>query len=422
MNPIDAARRNFQLGVINGFVFTISDTLMDPTLVIAAFISHLTSSPLWLGLVIPLSDGGWYLPQLWVSGYLQSQPRKIVLYRYMAVVRIVIWSALSASVFLLKDPRLMLTVFVAAFGLLSLGAGFSGLSFLEIVGKTIPPKQRGLFFAWRLTLGGLAGVGASALVKWLLDETSPVPFPYNFGALFALALLLGASGLIAFAHTDEPPDRNMRPRASFADQLRRAGEILASDSNFRHFLNLRSAILVAGAATPFFAVHVQQQMGGGLGMIGVYLAVLKGVNLAATVLFGRYSAEWGHHRLMTITAAAGLLMTTLVLALALLAQPVGLSGAVPSLWLVPVFALAGIRDAGIGVSAQSLLLDVAPPSERTIYLGFTNTFLGIVLLATGLSGVVAQRFGFVALLVVTLAAYVFALHSAGRLKMSDHPA
>src|SRR5688572_3051278 len=60
--------RNFRLGVLNGVWFTVADRLMDPTLVLAAFVATLTPSPLWLGLIIPITEGGWYLPQLLMSG------------------------------------------------------------------------------------------------------------------------------------------------------------------------------------------------------------------------------------------------------------------------------------------------------------------------------------------------------------------
>jgi hypothetical protein len=36
-------RRNFRLGVINGLLFTLAETLLDPTLALAAYVSQLIS-------------------------------------------------------------------------------------------------------------------------------------------------------------------------------------------------------------------------------------------------------------------------------------------------------------------------------------------------------------------------------------------
>src|SRR5688572_1399391 len=141
-----ASARNFRLGVLNGLWFTVADRLMDPTLVLAAFVSVLTPSPLWLGLIIPITEGGWFLPQLLMSGYLQSQPLKIVLYRQVALVRVGLWTLMAAAPFLLPDPRWLLPAFLITYTLTCLSSGISGLSFMEIVGKTIPPRRRGVFF------------------------------------------------------------------------------------------------------------------------------------------------------------------------------------------------------------------------------------------------------------------------------------
>ncbi len=227
-------------------------------------------------------------------------------------------------------------------------------------------------------------------------------------------------GLAAFSSVHEPPDQTVRPRASFSAQLRRAAHYLRTDRNYRHFLLLRVALMIAGAATPFFAVFVQQKLGGPLGMVGVYLGVYTAASLLANAAFGRFASRLGNRRMMLVATVAGLVMTGLVLALMLLAAPLRLTGWAASLWLVPVFALSGLRESGLGVGAQSLLLDLAPPAERSLYLGFTNSLLGVVLLATGLGGVVVAQLGFPALLVVAVAGHAFALRSALRLREVSH--
>jgi MFS family permease len=223
-------------------------------------------------------------------------------------------------------------------------------------------------------------------------------------------------GLLAFGLIAEPEEADLPPPASFGQQFRRSLAIFKRDGNFRHFLYLRMALMIAGSATPFLAVYVQKNLGGSVGMVGVYLATYSAANLIANVLFGRYSARLGNRNTLTLATVAGLAMTTLALALILLAAPLGLSGLAASLWLLPVFILSAVRESGLGVAAQSLLLDLAPREDRTIYLGFTNSLLGVVFFATGLSGVVVNLFGYPALLIVTILAHLVGLNSALRMK------
>lgn len=63
-------RRNFSLGVLNGAFFNLFSALLDPSLVLSWFVSQLTTSNFLIGLIMPIQNGGWFLPQLVVSGYL----------------------------------------------------------------------------------------------------------------------------------------------------------------------------------------------------------------------------------------------------------------------------------------------------------------------------------------------------------------
>jgi MFS family permease len=255
-----------------------------------------------------------------------------------------------------------------------------------------------------------------------LGDNRPLNFPNNFGVLFLIATLLFFGGWWAFFKVREPPDANVLPRASLGVQLRRAAQILRSDANYRNFLFLRSTLMIAGAAVPFYAIYVQSHLGGSLGMIGIYLATFKTANLIANLYLGRVSARWGYHRLMVVATGAGALMTVMGLGLVGVAAATGVAGWVAAGWLVPVFIVNGVRESGLGIAGQSLLLDIAPASERSLYLGFTNTFLGLVLFVASFSGWVVEVFGFPSLLVITLLAYGLAANSALRLRGPVHPA
>ena len=405
----EEVRYNFRMGALNGLTYLLAETLLDPSLVVVAFLSHLTHSPLLLGLVLPIRDGAWFLPQLWVSGFLQSLPRKLVFYRQVSYIRIAAWVVIALTVNLVRDPPLLLALFLLTFTISSAVNGLAGLPFVEVVAKTIPPERRGEYFALRMGLGGLASVGGSALVRWLLDPAGPLPFPYNFGLLNGAFLVLGTLSVFFFTRVREPVSLDLLPPQSFPHQIRRALNALKNNRRYRLFLELQSTLFMAGTATPFFAVFAQRQLGGSSSMIGVYLAVLTVTNLAGTVLFGRLSRRRGNRWIMTAAIACGLAMTALVALLVLAAGPLRIGGSLADAWLVPVFLLSGLRGAAMGVYGTSLMLEIAPVEERSLYVGATNTFLGIVMLVTGLSGVIVEQFGFSALFGFAFLAHILAL-------------
>ncbi len=402
-------KRNFFYGVTNGVLYITAETILDPTLVLVSFLSQLTQSPILLGLVLPIRDGAWSLPQLWVSGFLQNQRHKLTFYRQGSYVRIASWVLLALTMNLVQEPKKLLVAFFAVYILSSLANGLGGLPFLEIVSKTIPAVRRGEFFAWRLGLGGLLGVAGSFLVRWVLDPKSGIAFPYNYGLLASLFCVLATLSMIVFYKVEEPLDPVVVQRSSFGEQFKRALVVLREDVDYRRYLAMQSSFLMAGSAAPFFAVFLQHELGGSPAMIGVYLAVVTATNLLANAGFGRISGKVGYRKVLILAATAGTLMSTLVLLLSVLARPLGISPLTASLWLLPVFFLSAVRGTGNGVSSSSLLLGITPEKDRSLYIGFTNTILGGVLLLTGASGLLVNVLGYPALFGFTILMHLSAL-------------
>jgi MFS family permease len=417
------ARRNFVLGVVNGALFQLADTLSDPTLVIVAVVAHLSASPLLIGLVVPLRFIVWYLPQLWVSGFVQSWPRKLPLYRSMALVRGLLWIGLVAGVFWLDSRAGLLAMFLVALPLIDLLGGISAVSFMTIVAKVIPPRERSAFFAWRLTIGGAMAVAGGLLVRAVLGAGSPLAFPDNFGLVIGLTAIMAVLGMLTFGLTVEPKDEQPPPPASLPAQLRNAQAALATDADFRRFIQMRSLLALAGAATPFYAVYARETFGVPTDYIGLYLAAYTGTALAANILYARISRRLGHRRSMALVSLGGIAMVTLVLLVALLARPLGLTSNQVGLVFVLVFVFSGLRESGIGVVGNSLLLDIAPAGRGPLYVGVAHSVLGLVLLLTAGSGLLVGGLGYLALFGLAALTHLAALWEALRMReaaSADH--
>jgi hypothetical protein len=63
-----------------------------------------------------------------------------------------------------------------------------------------------------------------------------------------------------------------------------------------------------------------------------------------------------------------------------------------------VYVASGAFLAGANIGSPGYLLSVAPPAERPLYLGFTNTLFGMVRFTALASGLIVERAGFAVLL------------------------
>src|SRR5512141_1893578 len=95
-------KRNFFLGVFNGAMFNFAEALMQIDTVLTWFVQQLHGSYFLIGLVGPMRDAGWFLPQLFVSKWLEKQPHKLPQYRRMAVIRCIAWLTCALSTLFIR--------------------------------------------------------------------------------------------------------------------------------------------------------------------------------------------------------------------------------------------------------------------------------------------------------------------------------
>lgn len=398
-------KRNYRCGVLNGVAYRVAETMIDPTLVLTWFLTQLTSSSFIIGLVAPLRSAGWFLPQLLVSSFAQRQERKITLYRVCGLVRAVAIASLAAATWLVgARPVPMLIIFFLCLALLSFGEGFSGISFMDIVAKAIPPRRRGSFFALRSFLGGTLALGSGAAVRYVLSAEAGLAFPANFAILFSLAAVGIWISVIGFSSIVEPIEPVDPKVVTFAAQLRRAWWFLKQDHNFRRLILVRLLLVAGGGlATPFYIVYAKNVLNATAGSVGTYLLAFTIASIASNVLWGRISSRQGNKRVIVASILIGLCIP-------LTALLAGRMGSL-QLFLVP-FVLRGVYESSNMIGPVNFVLDIAPAAERPIYIGLINTVLGFASLALMMSGVIVQVTGFEVLFLLTTAFFVLAFVAA----------
>ncbi len=409
--PEHEVRRSFALGIFNGTAFRFAETLIDPPLILTWFVSQLTSSNLLIGLVAPMGNAGWFLPQIFVSTRIQRMERKMPSYTLAAVIRTIAWVLLAAAVWLVDDPRLLLVGFFVLYAIARLSAGLAGLTFFDVVAKTIPARRRGRFFAWRQLLGGLLGLGGGWIVKTILYHPA-LPFPRGHAVLFLLYCAVMVLALAAFALIREPPGPVVAEPVTLGEQLRRAGRLWRTDRVYRRYIAARLSLAMANVALPFYGIYAKNVLGAPEGMVGVYVVARVGALLLSNLLWGRLSDERGNRLVMRLVSLGSGLAALSALAL------VGMMGLLrpQGAWLpylaLPLFFLDGAMLPAQVLSGSNFLLELVPGAERPLYLGLSNTLMGVVVLISGLGGLVVDFFGFAGLFAVSLglclAGYVFA--------------
>jgi MFS family permease len=414
-------RRNFILGITNGALFSLAESLMSVDTVLTWFVQRLGGSNFLVGLVGPMRDVGWYLPQLYVSHRLQREPRKMPLYRRMALVRAVAWSVWTLAAFLLTQHYgWLLLIFMIAYGVNALASGFAGLSFMDIVARTIPARRRGTYFGGRLFFGSVLGFFGGVLVSALVSDSNPIGFPGNVAVLFAVAWAAAIGGLLAFANVKEPPGDVRADTETLTTHVRRAARLPRGNMNLRYMLVARVVVLLSYVAAPFYGVYSINVLHAPVSVLGVYGIVRTLISLIINPVWSRLSDRRGNKIVMQLSNACGVAMIAWAVFAPLVATGVNLEAGVQAYLFVPVFALMGLYETGTGIGANNLLLEIAPGNDRAIYVGLTNTILGVAYFSTVVSGLIVDLIGYRGVFVIALALLIVAQWALARIREPRH--
>ena len=378
----------------------LAEALVDTRVVMSAFLSQLTDSNVLISLIAPMREAGWWLPQFFVSGWVDRTPRKADLYRATNIWRILSWMALIICAFTLNGLPLLIA-FAVCMVPISIGAGIAGLPWTVITAKTIPPGQRGSLFAWRNGLASILGIAGGGLIAYILNGGLGLTYPKNYGAVFAIAALMYVIGYALMGAVMDEPD-SPSAATNLRSQGVRAFSLLRESRDYRLFVISRSLISLGYACAPFFAVFARRELNVSGVLIGSFVSVSLISGLIGNWIFGRVGDQYGHKLVWLVAIICGLFM-------ALLGAIVVSTRAFPELLLYLSYALSGLLTSALAVSFGPLMMDVTPTDNRSLHYGFTHTLLGLSVIISGFIGFLADAIGLAALFAFCATIFAVAL-------------
>lgn len=390
--PAEAeARRSFRLGVINGAVYMMGEGFVDAGAVIPVFLSRLTHVGALIGLGASLSDIGWFLPQAAVVPPSAHLKRQMPVYRALAVLRSGALAAMAACTLLLAGrPGALLAAFFVFYGAFCFGAGISGISFMEVVGKTVPARDGGRFFAQRLFWGGLLVVVSSLVVRALLRGA---PGMGRFAALFALAAVVTATAHGVFIAIREPEAQAPPPARPYATLAREALARVRREPVYRDLLLARGGLTMWASCFPFVVLLAVRDLGGGARATAAFLLARVAGSVLSNLAWQPVARRHGTPAVMRVaTLLAG--ACALGAALVAVAAGRGALGAAPALLaLEALAAVGGAAQSGTVLAYSSLMLELAPEGDRPMFVGVLNTLLALSLVVPPVAGALVDRIG-----------------------------
>ncbi|MGC9360299.1 MAG: MFS transporter [Anaerolineae bacterium] len=410
----DLTRRNSWALGVDSALFTMGMSLISSTTVLPAFVAALTDSEMLVGVASGLSAGAWLLPQLVIASVVAHKSRlKPIIVTTALLSRPLFLLAGLAILFLgASHPALTLAIVLAIITIFFMADAVVSVPWFALLGKLIPATQRGRVIGGSQIVGGLGGIAAGAVVRYLLGEESAIAFPANFAILYMAASVVLIFSGIALAGVREPPapvETEDPPTA--LEVLRALPKLIAEDRPFQRMQLVRILAGFVSLASSFYVLHATRELGLPMGSTGLFVSAQVAGTLAAGFATSLLQDRWGPLVHMRVVIVVACLAPTLGLIISSLAGALGSAALYPYLGL---FFFLGIVSGSMSWPYFNWILEYADEARRPLYIGISNTLGALTMLAYPLGGWIVSALSYPAAFGVALAFGIAALLLSSR--------
>jgi MFS family permease len=336
---------------------------MSSATVLPAFAESLGASTVLIGAIPAVMTVGWFLPPLFAAAHTERLPRKLPFVLRWTGWERVPFLVLTLVAFFLADraPGLSMWLVLVMLLVMTSVGGLLMPAWTDLVARAVPTRLRGRFFGLASLAGTAGGLAGSALTAWVLDTLPPST---AYGICFLAATVFVGLSWIALMFVREPPATDAPAHADFWTHLGGVPALLRQDTNFAWYLVARVLSFGAVIGSGFFTVYALRVLRAPAADVGVFTALLLAGQMAGQLGLGWVADRAGHRLVLVIAACAAMAMNLVALA----------AGSLDVFSVV--FALNGLFNAAIQVSALNVLLEFAPtPQQNPTYVGIERTFL-----------------------------------------------
>jgi hypothetical protein len=371
--------RNYLLNVANGACTKLAEQLASPGLVLPWLMAAIGAPAAFVGFLAPIKQVGSLLPQLAVAARIRRLAQRKWAWVAAGIIQAIALALMIPAAVVLGPVAAGLAI-VVLLAVFSTASGMGSVAFQDVAGKTVPKGRRGRMLANRAMIGGVLTLAAGAWLRFGLDEAGTVA-PYLW--LLAGAALLWAAGALLFAAITEEAGATEGGKNAI-DQAKQGVGLVRDVPGYRKYLTARGLLVAVEVAMPFYALHAHDLFGGATTALGVYVLAVGIANVVSSPFWGQFS-DLSARRVMALSAGIAALTGAVALGF----------GVLPEAWQQPwayalVFFILGIAESGVRLGRKTYLVDAAPKDERPLYVAFGNSAIGLVTLAAGLLGVLAQ--------------------------------
>ncbi len=402
--------RTYLIFIWHGIFLSFTMATIDLNTVFPSLITDLGGSKVIFGLLYSTLLGAPYLFNLLFGHYIHKHAfrRKFLLIGIYLRGLSFFGMAAVTYFFAAHAPEIAVASFFFWTFLFSVSGGFAGISYTDIIGKLVPPRERGKLYAAKQFTSSIAAFIGGLVVAGMFSTTN-LPFPDNYSIVLGIGGLGLVIAAIAFWFIREPPSPvASENRISFRALLRQVPKMLRKNRAFLRFIIVQNFTSFSLMVMPFYMVFAKEHFRVTDSYIGRYLLFQIAGAVLSNIVWGFISNRHGPKTVVRTCIALGGLIPVVA---------VGAAYIGPNAFAA-VFLLVGFVRSGRQVGFDPYTLEIVPEKERPVYLGIQGTLNVLIVVMPFLGGVLIHLFGYYPVFILTAAVMGLAF----TLLVRDNPA
>ena len=317
-------------------------------------------APAWMiSWLVPIRESGALLPQSVIGILLRRMSARHTVWRAGIVVQMAACLVIVAAALMFKNSDAGWVILVALV-VLSLGRSACSLTVKDIEANIATKGERGDLLGKASTASG---------VMTLMVAVPLVFFEQSMGLTIIVALVATATAALLFTLLILLPVTTYVDTGEVSGNTDNQARFWQFDSVIYRFILVRSLFVHSALVAPYFMLESESDAEA---LLPLYLAAQAAAAMLSSLLWGRLSDYSARRTLqlagsIAVVACAGLLW--------LKSDNIWLSGL--------LFFMLSVAHTGVRTGRKTYSLDVREGQSRTELVAFSNTAIGIVLLAFG---------------------------------------
>ena len=394
-------KRNFIAFSWHAFWLAIAQTFADKNTVLPGLILLAGGTQFELGLLTSIMIGIPLVSQLLFASYLTQKPKKKLFLLLGIYLRVLAFLGVALTLYSVESTDPMFIIY-SVFGwmfIFSISGAFAGVSYTDIIGKSISPPIRKRFFVTRQFLNSVGILISALIVRGILKE---IEYPSNYIYMFTAASVLLFVAALGFVIIKERPSEITKIPKKFTEIIKSIPSIIVTDSNLRNLVISVNLLSVSFTMIPFYMSLVKSQAELNKEIIGNFLLFQIIGMILSNFIWLKYTKAKGFKGMFKMTAI--LYGTLPILALLFVFF-------LPMEYFGIVFFIIGASMSAYKISSESVLIEISNESNRPLYSGIYGTLNLTMAVFPLIIGLLIASLGFSAVFIVasllTLSAMFF---------------